>query len=254
MDAVAVVAALLAEQAPHLVGLPLAEVARGQDNVVVRVGDRLAARLPRADHALCNPPWWPAGTESPEARRRGATHAAGGLDSWAGLMALSLAVDLMLLWAANVYLRHYRIAPVEWAWRSIVEGRRLPFRRERPAVEVSLAVLNRDAVIRRLADNLDDLYIMSRPPQAPPVVATPFLSNPLVVVASTAHPLAGCRRKLEIEAIAAEHGVERGDARAGGRQRRGRVVGVGDVGHGPRLGRCPAAPVIAGAEPLPGRR
>jgi uncharacterized protein len=52
---------------------------------------------------------------------------------WAGLMALSLAVDLMLLWAANVYLRHYRIAPVEWAWRSIVEGRRLPFRRERPA-------------------------------------------------------------------------------------------------------------------------
>ena len=41
------------------------------------------------------------------------------------------------------------------------------FRRERPAVEVSLVVLNRDAVLRRLADNLDDLYIMSRPPLAP---------------------------------------------------------------------------------------
>ena len=64
------------------------------------------------------------------------------------------------------------------------------FRRERPAVEVSLVVLNRDAVLRRLADNLDDLYIMSRPPLAPPVVATPFLANPLVVIAAADHALA----------------------------------------------------------------
>lgn len=82
------------------------------------------------------------------------------------------------------------------------------FRRERPAVEVSLVVLNRDAVIRRLTDNLDDLYIMSRPPQAPPVVATPFLSNPLVVVAAAEHPLAG-RDTLAIEALAAEEFVLR---------------------------------------------
>ena len=82
------------------------------------------------------------------------------------------------------------------------------FRRERPAVEVSLVVLNRDAVIRRLADNLDDLYIMSRPPQAPPEVATPFLSNPLVVVAAAEHPLAG-RETLQIEALAAEEFVLR---------------------------------------------
>ena len=82
------------------------------------------------------------------------------------------------------------------------------FRRERPAVEVSLVVLNRDAVIRRLADNHDDLYIMSRPPQAPPVVATPFLSNPLVVVAAAEHPLAG-RETLQIEALAAEEFVLR---------------------------------------------
>ncbi|MDI3514578.1 MAG: LysR family transcriptional regulator, low CO2-responsive transcriptional regulator [Rhodocyclaceae bacterium] len=82
------------------------------------------------------------------------------------------------------------------------------FRRERPAVEVSLVVLNRDAVIRRLTDNLDDLYIMSRPPQAPPVVATPFLSNPLVVVAAAEHPLAG-RDTLAIETLAAEEFVLR---------------------------------------------
>lgn len=67
------------------------------------------------------------------------------------------------------------------------------FRRERPAVDVSLVVLNRDAVLRRLADNLDDLYIMSRPPLAPPVVATPFLANPLVVIAAADHALASLR-------------------------------------------------------------
>ncbi|MHB8786137.1 MAG: LysR family transcriptional regulator [Thauera sp.] len=82
------------------------------------------------------------------------------------------------------------------------------FRRERPAVEVSLVVLNRDAVIRRLADNRDDLYIMSRPPLAPPVVATPFLSNPLVVVAAADHPLAG-HESLPIEALSDEEFVLR---------------------------------------------
>lgn len=48
---------------------------------------------------------------------------------WASMMLLCVGIDLALLWAANVYLDHYRIAPVEWAWRSIVERRRLPFRK-----------------------------------------------------------------------------------------------------------------------------
>ena len=48
---------------------------------------------------------------------------------WMEMMLVSAGVDLGLLWLANVWLRHFRIAPVEWAWRSIVEGRRLPFRR-----------------------------------------------------------------------------------------------------------------------------
>lgn len=82
------------------------------------------------------------------------------------------------------------------------------FRRERPAVEVSLVVLNRDAVIRRLADNLDDLYIMSRPPPAPPVVATPFLANPLVVIAAAEHALAGATG-IPIAALADEEFVLR---------------------------------------------
>lgn len=51
---------------------------------------------------------------------------------WDGMMALALAVDLALLWLANIWVRHFRIAPVEWAWRSVVAGCRLPFRRHFP--------------------------------------------------------------------------------------------------------------------------
>ena len=51
-----------------------------------------------------------------------------GTQGWAALMVTALIVDLFLLLLANLYIRHFRIAPVEWAWRSLVEGRRLPFR------------------------------------------------------------------------------------------------------------------------------
>lgn len=52
-----------------------------------------------------------------------------GTQGWAAMMGVSLAIDIGLLLLANAYVRHFRIAPVEWAWRSIVEGRRLPFRK-----------------------------------------------------------------------------------------------------------------------------
>lgn len=51
-----------------------------------------------------------------------------GRQGWAALMATALAVDLALLWGANQWVRHFAIAPVEWAWRSIVAWRILPFR------------------------------------------------------------------------------------------------------------------------------
>ena len=43
-------------------------------------------------------------------------------------------INAALLWGANVWVRHFAIAPVEWAWRSVIAGQRLPFRRRtRPA-------------------------------------------------------------------------------------------------------------------------
>ena len=58
-----------------------------------------------------------------------------GKQGWLALMITALAIDAALLLGANWYVRRYRIAPVEWAWRSLTAGRPLPFRRG--AVDVS---------------------------------------------------------------------------------------------------------------------
>lgn len=51
-----------------------------------------------------------------------------GRQSWSEMMATAAVIDVALLLLANWWVRCFRIAPVEWAWRSIVERRRLPFR------------------------------------------------------------------------------------------------------------------------------
>jgi len=52
-----------------------------------------------------------------------------------------------------------------------------------PAIDISLEVLNRDGVVSRLADNLDDMYIMSMPPADFDLEDQVFMPNPLVVIA-----------------------------------------------------------------------
>lgn len=63
-----------------------------------------------------------------------------------------------------------------------------------PAIDVSLEVLNRDGVVQRLRENLDDLYIMSMPPADLELSDEVFLPNPIVLIAANADPLAGRRR------------------------------------------------------------
>ena len=65
------------------------------------------------------------------------------------------------------------------------------FCKQHPGIEVALEVCNRDQILERLTRNLDDLYIMGRPPGNLDLVALPFMENPLVVVAPADHPLAG---------------------------------------------------------------
>ena len=77
-----------------------------------------------------------------------------------------------------------------------------------PEIEISLEVLNRDGVVARLRDNLDDLYIMSTPPTDIELEDKVFLPNPLVLIASPSHPLAQ-RRQLPIEELGGERFILR---------------------------------------------
>jgi DNA-binding transcriptional LysR family regulator len=58
-------------------------------------------------------------------------------------------------------------------------------------VETSLHINNRSALLERLKDNVDDLYMFAGPPDQQEVMVQAILSNPLVVFARSDHPLAG---------------------------------------------------------------
>lgn len=60
-----------------------------------------------------------------------------------------------------------------------------------PGVETSLRIHNRSALIERLRNNEDDLYLFADPPGEQEVMVQAILSNPLVVLARSDHPLAG---------------------------------------------------------------
>jgi DNA-binding transcriptional LysR family regulator len=64
------------------------------------------------------------------------------------------------------------------------------FCNKHPAIDVSLEILNRDGVVQRLRDNLDDLYIMSMPPKDMDLGDEAFMPNPIVLIAPNADPLA----------------------------------------------------------------
>lgn len=55
-----------------------------------------------------------------------------GTMTWGPLMLTAFVIDAGLLIGANVWMRHFEIAPVEWAWRSLAGRRRLAWRKTRP--------------------------------------------------------------------------------------------------------------------------
>lgn len=78
-----------------------------------------------------------------------------------------------------------------------------PFCQRYPGIDVSLIVTNHERAIDRLANNQDDLYVMSQLPDHIDIKAHPFLDNPLVVMAPKNHPLAR-ERKIPLERLAQE--------------------------------------------------
>jgi LysR family transcriptional regulator, low CO2-responsive transcriptional regulator len=63
------------------------------------------------------------------------------------------------------------------------------FCKKYPDIDISLEILNRDGVLMRMRENMDDLYIMSQPPTDMDLIDDIFLHNPLVPIAAYSHPL-----------------------------------------------------------------
>ena len=83
-----------------------------------------------------------------------------------------------------------------------------PFSQRYPDIDVHLEVANRDSIVRRLEQSLDDLVIMTTPPDHVAVEAEFLLDNPLVMIASRQHPLAA-KPGLQLKAVAGERFILR---------------------------------------------
>jgi len=78
-----------------------------------------------------------------------------------------------------------------------------PFCQRYPGIDVSLTVNNHEWVLDSLAENRNDLYILSQPPEDIDVQIHPFLENPLVVLAQHNHPLTQ-EKNIPLKRIAEE--------------------------------------------------
>ena len=78
------------------------------------------------------------------------------------------------------------------------------FAKQFPDIEMELKVSNRDTLLRRIEENLSDLYIIGHVPDSGlDLELIPFAPNPLVVIAHRDHPLAR-ERDIPLERIARE--------------------------------------------------
>ena len=75
-----------------------------------------------------------------------------------------------------------------------------PFCKRYPGIDISLKVTNHQQLQKSMAENEDDLYIISQTPSQPDLDVHPFLENPLIVLAPTSHPLAR-QKNIPIEML-----------------------------------------------------
>jgi DNA-binding transcriptional LysR family regulator len=82
------------------------------------------------------------------------------------------------------------------------------FRLDHPEVRITLNVVNRETLLDQLANNEVDLALMGQPPLGQDLESTPFMDNPLVVIAPFSHPLAK-KKNIPLSRIAEEDFVAR---------------------------------------------
>ncbi len=77
------------------------------------------------------------------------------------------------------------------------------FIKKHPDIDVSLKITNREKLIQRIHQNLDDLYILGQVPSSHlDLEVVPFATNPLVVIANIDNPLVG--KKVTLKQLAKE--------------------------------------------------
>jgi DNA-binding transcriptional LysR family regulator len=74
------------------------------------------------------------------------------------------------------------------------------FARSFPQIAISLDVTNREGLLQQLELNQCDLVIMGEPPKGKSLTSMPIMQNPLVIIASPGHPLAG-RRGIPVKKL-----------------------------------------------------
>lgn len=72
-----------------------------------------------------------------------------------------------------------------------------------PKVAVRLDVTNREVLLQQLANNETDMAIMGQPPEGRDLARESFMENPLVVIASPVHRLAG-KAPIPVQQLAGE--------------------------------------------------
>ena len=77
-----------------------------------------------------------------------------------------------------------------------------------PGINVSLEVTNREHILDRMLHNIDDLYLIGKPPGSSELEFQPYLANPMVVVAPIDHKYAN-RKSVPLSAIADEQFIMR---------------------------------------------
>ena len=77
-----------------------------------------------------------------------------------------------------------------------------------PGIKVSLEVTNREHILNRMSHNIDDLYLIGKPPESTELEFHPYLANPMVVVAPVNHRLSR-KKAITLSEIANEHFIMR---------------------------------------------
>lgn len=72
-----------------------------------------------------------------------------------------------------------------------------------PKATINLDVTNREVLLQQLANNETDMAIMGQPPEGQDLSTESFMENPLVVIASPGHVLAG-QRHIPVQRLAGE--------------------------------------------------